>query len=214
MVLVWISMGRQQPGRITFARTGTQSHARQSHIVCTRIFRGLLCLSRLRGWPTRSKSAAGGGCLRAGNPDAEAPPPQPSPASGRGSSVPMPLQLDPHMRLPFSLAGHSWLKWNVGKNLFPGEGKGIRSRVVSTRERAGRTASLKAVGRLFCRSVRNMRGLQRVIEHGIQRRGDVIGRVRRVEEARRRAFLQAVRNILDVVVGIGVFVASKARHHG
>ena len=64
------------------------------------------------------------------------------------------------------------------------------------------------------RSVRNMRGLQRVVEHGVQRRGDISGRVRGVEEARRRAFLQAGRNIRNVVVGIGVFVAGKARIHG
>jgi hypothetical protein len=64
------------------------------------------------------------------------------------------------------------------------------------------------------RLVRKMRGLQRVIEHGVQRRGDFSGRVRGVEEARRRAFPQAGRNIRNVVVGIGVFVAGKGRNHG
>lgn len=64
------------------------------------------------------------------------------------------------------------------------------------------------------RSVRKMRGLQRVIEHGVQRRGDFSGRVGSVEEAGRRAFLQAGRNILNVGVGSGVFIAGKARNHG
>ena len=64
------------------------------------------------------------------------------------------------------------------------------------------------------RSVRNMRGLQCVVEHGVQRRGDIGGRVRGVEEAGRRAFLQAGRNKRNVVVGIGVFIAGKARIHG
>lgn len=64
------------------------------------------------------------------------------------------------------------------------------------------------------RSVGKMRGLQRVVEHGVQRRGDFSGRVGSVEEAGRRAFLQAGRNILNVVVGIGVFVAGKGRNHG
>jgi len=63
-------------------------------------------------------------------------------------------------------------------------------------------------------SVRKMCGLQRVVEHGVQRRCDVSGRVRGVEEARGRAFLQAGRNILNVVVGIGVFIARKARNNG
>ena len=34
------------------------------------------------------------------------------------------------------------------------------------------------------KSLRNMRGLQRVVEHGVQRGGDVSGRVRGIEEAR------------------------------
>src|SRR6266545_8016238 len=59
-----------------------------------------------------------------------------------------------------------------------------------------------------------MRGLQRVVEHGVQRRGDLFGRVRGVEEAGRRAGFKTVRNFRDVVVGVGVFITSKAMIHG
>ena len=58
-----------------------------------------------------------------------------------------------------------------------------------------------------------MRGLQRVVEHGVQCRGDIGGRVRGVEEARRRASFKTGRNIRDVVVGIGVFIVSEAHNH-
>ena len=58
----------------------------QSHWCSRGLSAGSLRLSRLRGRPTRSKGAAGGGSLHTENPDAEAPPPQPAPArAGEGA---------------------------------------------------------------------------------------------------------------------------------
>src|ERR1700738_2477113 len=54
-----------------------------------------------------------------------------------------------------------------------------------------------------------MRRYQRLIEHGVQGGGNVCGRVGRVEEAGRSAALETGWNILDVVVGIAVFVIRK-----
>jgi hypothetical protein len=95
--------------------------AQGNRILCSRgLSAGSLRLSRLRGKPTRSKGAAGGGSLHAANPDAEAPPPQPSPASGRGSAVPMSLHLGHHMRLPCPQAGEgAHLPRGSNQNLIP-----------------------------------------------------------------------------------------------
>src|SRR5476649_2674046 len=59
------------------------------------------------------------------------------------------------------------------------------------------------------KSVSNMSGHQRLIEHGVQRGADVRGRICREEEVRRRAGLKTGRYIGDVTVRIAIFIAGK-----
>jgi hypothetical protein len=62
-------------------------------------------------------------------------------------------------------------------------------------------------------SIRNVGCHERLLEHRVQRRGDVRRRVCRKEEIRRCAGLKAGRNIRDVVVGVIVFVTGKRGIH-
>ena len=55
-------------------------------------------------------------------------------------------------------------------------------------------------------SVRDVGGAHGLFEHRQQRAVDVCGRACGIEEIRRRAGLQRRRNVLDVVVGVAVFV--------
>src|ERR1700723_4776883 len=77
---------------------------------------------------------------------------------------------------------------------------------------------------LFAWSMRDVGGHQRVLEHGLQRVGDIGGRVRRIGIADalgigwRRAVVETLLNTRtrrteDVVVGVIVFVIGKGRVH-
>src|SRR5215211_1276695 len=59
--------------------------------------------------------------------------------------------------------------------------------------------------------VRDMRGDQSLLEHGVKRGRDVGRRIGREKEVRRRAALKASRNVRDISVGVNVLTAGEGR---